>query len=201
MLFRSANSDATSVKRQAKKLATVFPDSKIGVLHGKMKAAEKDQIMTDFAANKIQILVSTTVVEVGVNVPNANMIIIQDAEHYGLAQLHQLRGRVGRGDQPASCYLLTTGEDRPSRRLKEMERSTDGFYLAEVDLKLRGPGEIYGAMQHGDLNLQVANLSDTRLIALASHHAGEFAKHPERLHEHPELASRIKKYQQITTLN
>lgn len=197
----NANSDATSVKRQAKKLATVFPDSKIGVLHGKMKAAEKDQIMTDFAANKIQILVSTTVVEVGVNVPNANMIIIQDAEHYGLAQLHQLRGRVGRGDQPASCYLLTTGEDRPSRRLKEMERSTDGFYLAEVDLKLRGPGEIYGAMQHGDLNLQVANLSDTRLIALASHHAGEFAKHPERLHEHPELASRIKKYQQITTLN
>jgi len=108
---------------------------------------------------------------------------------------------VGRGDQPASCYLLTTGEGRPSRRLKEMERSTDGFYLAEVDLKLRGPGEIYGAMQHGDLNLQVANLSDTQLIALASHHAGEFAKHPERLREHPELASRIKKYQQITTLN
>lgn len=197
----SPSANATSVKRQAKKLAMLFPNVKIGVLHGKMKPAEKDQVMTDFAENKTQLLVSTTVVEVGVNVPNANMIIIQDAEHYGLAQLHQLRGRVGRGDQPASCFLLTTGEGRPSRRLQEMEKSTDGFHLAEVDLKLRGPGEIYGAMQHGDLNLQVANLSDTRLIALASHHASAFAKHPERLQDYPELAARIKKYQQLTTLN
>lgn len=195
-----ANS-ATPVKKQAKKLAELFPQAKVGLLHGKMKPTEKDAIMEDFAKNRIQILVSTTVVEVGVNVPNANMIVIQDAETYGLAQLHQLRGRVGRGDQPASCYLLTTGEGRPSRRLREMEKSTDGFYLAEVDLKLRGPGEIYGAMQHGELNLQVANLSDTRLIAAASQHAASFAKRPERLQDYPELAKRIKKYQQITTLN
>lgn len=194
-------SNATPVKRQAKKLEELFPKYKVGLLHGKMKPDEKDQIMDDFAKNKIQILVSTTVVEVGVNVPNANMIIIQDAEHYGLAQLHQLRGRVGRGDQPASCFLLTTGENVPSRRLREMEKSTDGFYLAEVDLKLRGPGEIYGAMQHGELNLQVASLSDTRLIAQASQHAGKFAKHPEHLQDYPELSRRIKKYQQITTLN
>ncbi len=192
---------ATPVKRQAKKLAELFPQVKVGLLHGKMKADEKDQIMSDFAENKIQILVSTTVVEVGVNVPNANMIIIQDAEHYGLAQLHQLRGRVGRGDQPASCYLLTTGEERPSRRLREMEKSTDGFHLAEVDLKIRGPGEIYGAMQHGELNLQVANLSDTKLIAQASQHASEFAQNPNDLANYPELARRIKKYQQLTTLN
>lgn len=194
-------STATSVKKQAKKLAELFPEAKIGPLHGKMKAVEKNQVMEDFAANKTQILVSTTVVEVGVNVPNANMIIIQDAENYGLAQLHQLRGRVGRGDQPASCFLLTTGEGRPSQRLKELEKSTDGFYLAEVDLKLRGPGEIYGAMQHGELNLQVANLSDTRLIAQASQHAASFAKLPEKLQDYPELATRIKKYQQLTTLN
>lgn len=194
-------STATPVKRQAKKLAELFPKYKVGLLHGKMKPEEKDRVMEEFAQNKTQILVSTTVVEVGVNVPNANMIIIQDAEHYGLAQLHQLRGRVGRGDQPASCFLLTTGENTPSRRLREMEKSTDGFYLAEVDLKLRGPGEIYGAMQHGELNLQVANLSDTRLIAQASQHAGKFAKHPEQLQNYPELAQRIKKYQQITTLN
>ncbi len=192
---------ATPVKRQAKKLQELFPDYQVGLLHGKMKADEKDQIMEDFANNKIQILVSTTVVEVGVNVPNANMIIIQDSENYGLAQLHQLRGRVGRGDQPASCFLLTTGEGKPSRRLKEMEKSTDGFHLAEVDLKIRGPGEIYGAMQHGELNLQVASLTDTKLIAEASHHATEFAKHPENLQNYPELASRIKKYQQLTTLN
>lgn len=197
----STANTATPVKRQAKKLSELFPQVKIGILHGKMKADEKDQVMEDFAENRTQILVSTTVVEVGVNVPNANMIIIQDAETYGLAQLHQLRGRVGRGDQPAECYLLTTGETRPSRRLREMEKSTDGFYLAEVDLKIRGPGEIYGAMQHGELNLQVANLSDTRLIAQASHHAAEFAKHPEDVVKYKELSIRIKKYQQLTTLN
>lgn len=197
----SKTSGATPVKRQAKKLQELFPDYTVGLLHGKMKADEKDQIMEDFAMNKIQILVSTTVVEVGVNVPNANMIIIQDSENYGLAQLHQLRGRVGRGDQSASCFLLTTGEGKPSRRLREMEKSTDGFHLAEVDLKIRGPGEIYGAMQHGELNLQVASLTDTKLIAEASHHATEFAKHPENLQNYPELASRIKKYQQLTTLN
>lgn len=197
---KNANT-ATPVTQQAKKLAQLFPQTKIGILHGKMKPDEKDQIMTRFAENKIQILVSTTVVEVGVNVPNANMIIIQDAEGYGLAQLHQLRGRVGRGDQPASCYLLTTGEGKPSRRLREMEKSTDGFHLAEVDLKIRGPGEIYGSQQHGELNLQVANLTDTRLIAQANHHASEFVKHPETLKSYSELATRIKKYQQLTTLN
>ena len=192
---------ATPVKKQAEKLKKLFPGVQVSMLHGKMKADEKDHIMDDFAKNKIQILVSTTVVEVGVNVPNANMIVIQDAEGYGLAQLHQLRGRVGRGDQPASCFLLTTGEGKPSRRLREMEKSTDGFHLAEVDLKIRGPGEIYGAMQHGELDLQVANLSDTELIAAASHHASEFARNPENLQNYPELASRIRKYQQLTTLN
>lgn len=197
---KNANT-ATPVKKQAKKLAELFPKVNVGILHGKMKPDEKDATMTEFAENKIQILVSTTVVEVGVNVPNANMIIIQDSENYGLAQLHQLRGRVGRGDQPASCFLLTTGEGKPSKRLKEMEKSTDGFHLAEVDLKIRGPGEIYGAQQHGELNLQVANLADTELISKASHHASEFAKNPENLNDYPELAMRIKKYQQLTTLN
>lgn len=192
---------ATPVKKQAKKLTELFPNYTVGLLHGKMKPDEKDAVMNDFAENKIQILVSTTVVEVGVNVPNANMIVIQDAENYGLAQLHQLRGRVGRGDQPASCFLLTTGEGKPSHRLREMEKSTDGFHLAEVDLKIRGPGEIYGSQQHGELNLQVANLSDTELISQASNHAGEFASHPEELKNYPELAQRIRKYQQLTTLN
>lgn len=194
-------SSATPVKKQVKKLQDLFPQVKVEMLHGKMKPEEKDAIMARFAANRIQILVSTTVVEVGVNVPNANMIIIQDAENYGLAQLHQLRGRVGRGDQPARCFLLTTGEGRPSKRLREMEKSTDGFHLAEVDLKIRGPGEIYGSQQHGELNLQVANLNDTTLMAQASHHAGNFAKDPEALKKYPELAARIKKYQQLTTLN
>jgi len=192
---------ATPVKKQVKKLQELFPQVKVGLLHGKMRPEEKDAVMTAFAENQIQILVSTTVVEVGVNVPNANMIVIQDSENYGLAQLHQLRGRVGRGDQPAYCYLLTTGEGKPSKRLREMEKSTDGFHLAEVDLQIRGPGEIYGSMQHGELSLQVANLSDTELIAQASHHAEAFAQHAEQMADYPELAARIKKYQQLTTLN
>lgn len=196
-----ATKPLTSVKHQAQKLAELFPDYRVGLLHGKLSPAEKDQVMSDFAAGRTHILVSTTVVEVGVNVPNANMIIIQDAEHYGLAQLHQLRGRVGRGDQPASCYLLTTGDQPPSRRLRELTKSTDGFYLAEVDLKLRGPGEIYGSLQHGALNLQFATLSDRRLVTAASHHAGEFARSPDQLSAYPELSARIKKYQQLTTLN
>ena len=166
-----------------------------------MPVEEKDQVMADFAAGKIEILVSTTVVEVGVNVPNANLIVIQDADDYGLAQLHQLRGRVGRGDQPAYCFLLIPGEDKPSKRLQELEKSTDGFYLAEVDLKIRGPGEIYGSLQHGALNLEIANLNDSVMIAQASHHASEFARTPENLECFPELSQRIQKYQQLTTLN
>ena len=165
-----------------------------------MKPDEKDRIMQDFADNKIHILVSTTVVEVGVNVPNANLMVIMDAENYGLAQLHQLRGRVGRGHSAAECFLVS-GSDQPSRRLRELEKSTDGFYLAEADLKLRGPGEIYGSLQHGALNLQFASLTDTHLIAAASKAAKEFAKTPEALADYPELATCIKRYQQLTTLN
>ncbi len=197
---KNANT-ATPVKIQAKKLMEIFPKAKIGILHGKMKPDEKDAVMESFARGEIQILVSTTVVEVGVNVPNANMIIIQDSENYGLAQLHQLRGRVGRGDQPASCFLLTTGEGKPSKRLREMEKSTDGFHLAEVDLKIRGPGEIYGAQQHGELNLQIANLTDLELINQAGIHADNFVDQGCQLDDYPELKNRIKKYQQITTLN
>lgn len=190
----------TSVKKQLTKIAQLFPEARVEMLHGRMSADDKDDVMDRFSRGQIDILVSTTVVEVGVDVPNANMIIIQDAENYGLAQLHQLRGRVGRGDQPASCFLLTTSE-KPSRRLREMEKSTDGFHLAEVDLKIRGPGEIYGAMQHGELNLQVANLTDTTVITAASRHAEAFAKHPEDMIQYKELATRIRKYQQLTTLN
>ena len=196
----NGESEAVSVKKQAEKLQKIFPKVKIAFLHGRMKPLEKDQIMQQFADNKIHILVSTTVVEVGVNVPNANLMIIMDAENYGLAQLHQLRGRVGRGQSAAECYLVSNS-DQPSRRLKELEKSTDGFYLAEADLKLRGPGEIYGSLQHGAMNLQFANLSDTRLIAAASKSAKDFIKTPEQFSNYPELMSCIKRYQQLTTLN
>ncbi|MBQ3409987.1 ATP-dependent DNA helicase RecG [Candidatus Saccharibacteria bacterium] len=193
--------ETASVKKQVKKLQELFPKYQIAFLHGRMKQDEKDQIMQDFADNKIHLLVSTTVVEVGVNVPNATLIVIQDAENYGLAQLHQLRGRVGRGQKQSYCYLLTKGENPPSRRLRELEKSTDGFYLAEVDLKLRGPGEIYGNLQHGALDLKIASLSDTHLIAAAGKQATLLASQPENMLQYPELARSIRKYQQLTTLN
>lgn len=193
--------ETISVKTRAKKLAQEFPQAKIEFLHGRMKPAEKDEIMTRFAEGKIDILVSTTVVEVGVDVPNATLIVIENAESYGLAQLHQLRGRVGRGKKASECFLLIPGEHRPSRRLKELERSTDGFHLAEVDLELRGPGEIYGALQHGVLDLKIASFSDTKLIARAQKDVELFLQNPENMVKYKELMTGITNYQQITTLN
>ena len=194
-------SETTSVKARYEKLKQLFPRAKIEFLHGRIKPAEKDRIMTQFANKEIDILVSTTVIEVGVDVPNASLIVIENAEMYGLAQLHQLRGRVGRGSVASYCYLLTSGENRPSKRLQELEKSTDGFHLAEIDLKMRGPGEIYGSLQHGALDLRIATLSDTKLINRAQNDVLKFLKTPENLLKWKELMQGITKYQQITTLN
>ena len=197
----NALAETAGVKSQTTKLREVFPRARVEFLHGRLDAAEKDRIMVAFAAGQIDILVSTTVVEVGVDVPNATLIAIMDADNYGLAQLHQLRGRVGRGQVASTCYLITTGDGRPSRRLKEMQKSNDGFHLAEIDLKMRGPGEIYGALQHGALDLRIATLSDTRTIAAASRQVKEFLREPEALARYPELEQRVHKYQQLTLLN
>ena len=197
----NGGSEVTSVKKRCKRLKEVFPKHRIEFLHGKMKPSEKDEVMERFASGEIDILVSTTVVEVGVDVPNATLMVIENTEAYGLAQLHQLRGRVGRGASEAYCYLLTSGDMAPSRRLRELEKSSDGFHLAEVDLKLRGPGEIYGALQHGALDLRIASLSDTKLIARAQADVMKFLQNPENLVKYKELMGGIKKYQQITTLN
>lgn len=193
--------ETTSVKSRQAKLLKLFPNFRIEFLHGRMKPAEKDEVMERFASGKIDILVSTTVVEVGVNVPNATLMIIEDAENYGLAQLHQLRGRVGRGSEKSYCYLLTGEDKSPSRRLMELEKSTDGFYLAEVDLKLRGPGEIYGSLQHGALDLRIATLTDTKLIHKAQTDVMDFLKSGENMLKYEELRAGISKYQQLTTLN
>jgi ATP-dependent DNA helicase RecG len=193
--------ETTSVKSRYEKLKKLFPDFRIEFLHGRMKPAEKDEIMERFASGKIDILVSTTVVEVGVNVPNATLMVIEDAENYGLAQLHQLRGRVGRGSVKSYCYLITNEDKGPSRRLMELEKSTDGFYLAEVDLKLRGPGEIYGSLQHGALDLRIATLTDTKLIHKAQTDVMDFLKNDGNMLKYEELRAGISKYQQLTTLN
>ena len=157
--------------------------------------------MRQFSKGEIEILVSTTVVEVGVDVPNATVILIEDADRFGLAQLHQLRGRVGRSSFQSYCYLMVSSSKSPSQRLKEVEKSNDGFHLAEVDLKLRGPGEIYGKAQHGELNLQVASLADTKMIARAQKAAKAFVSNGSDLLQYKQLHADVEHYQRLTTLN
>lgn len=196
------DNEIKSVQAEYKKLQnSTFKHRKIGLLHGKLKSDEKDAVMQSFSKGELDILVSTTVVEVGVDVPNATVMIIEDADRFGLSQLHQLRGRVGRSIHQSYCYLVTSSSAKPSVRLKEIEKSNDGFYLAEVDLKLRGPGEIYGRAQHGALNLQIATLADTKLIARAQRAAKSFVSSGADLVQYKELASRVHHYQRLTTLN
>lgn len=194
-------SDLSNVKKESQKIAHQFPNHNVAYLHGRMKPAEKDEIMTLFANGEIDILVSTTVVEVGVNVPNATVMVIADADQYGLSQLHQLRGRVGRGSDASYCYLINSNSDAPTRRLREIERSQDGFYLAEVDLKLRGPGELYGSLQHGALDLRIATITDTKLVHRADGLVKEFIKNGYDMIEYKELNESVRKYQRLTTLN
>ncbi len=194
-------SELKSVEKEVKQIAHRFSNWAVECLHGRMKSVEKDQIMTRFAKNETQILVSTTVVEVGVNVPNATVMAIADADQYGLSQLHQLRGRVGRGSAASYCYLINSDEKAPSRRLREIEQSQDGFHLAEVDLQLRGPGEIYGSLQHGALDLRIATITDTKLVHRADQLVKQFLKQKYNVVEYKELRDSIRKYQRLTTLN
>jgi ATP-dependent DNA helicase RecG len=143
----------------------IFKNLKLGLLHGKMKAKDKEEVLEKFRKGKIDILVATPVVEVGIDIPNATIIIIEASERFGLAQLHQLRGRVGRGDKQSYCLLFTESENPQTlERLRAMEQHNFGAELAELDLKLRGPGEIYGTMQHGRKMLKIASFSDFDLI-------------------------------------
>ena len=196
------DNDKKSVEAEYNKLSkTIFSHRRVGLLHGKLPVEEKAEVMQKFADGELDMLVSTTVVEVGVNVPNATVMLIENADNFGLSQLHQLRGRVGRGKHQSFCHLMMSGHDKPSQRLREIERSQDGFYLAEVDLKLRGPGEIYGKMQHGDLNLKIASLADTALIARAQVEAERFVKEGQDLLQYNHLAHAVSRYQRLTVLN
>jgi ATP-dependent DNA helicase RecG len=178
-----------------------FKHRRVALLHGKMKAAEKNDIMQQFVDRKIDILVSTTVIEVGVDVPNASIMLIEAAERFGLAQIHQLRGRVGRGGYQGYCYLMMSDSKAPGRRLRALESSTDGFKLAELDLQIRGPGAIYGTMQHGALDLRVASLTDSKLIAAARSAAQEFIDREENLLQYPYLNSQVARLSAVTNLN
>lgn len=159
-LVEEGETDLVAAEAYVKQLAQgPLAGYSLGLLHGKMKAKEKEQIMADFAANRLSVLVSTTVVEVGMDVPNAVLMVIENAERFGLAQLHQLRGRVGRGKLASTCILISDAQNEEAvRRLKVMCETTDGFKIADEDLKLRGPGDFFGKRQHGLPELKVANL-------------------------------------------
>ena len=176
MVEESEGLDAENVLDYTEKLKQELPhDIKIEYLHGKMKPKEKNLIMERFAAGEIQVLVSTTVVEVGVNVPNATVMMVENAERFGLAQLHQLRGRVGRGEHQSYCIFMQGNEvQETSKRLEILNKSNDGFYIAEEDLKLRGPGDLFGIRQSGLMEFKIGDIyNDADILKAASEAAGE----------------------------
>ncbi len=185
LVEETEKSDLQNAENLAKKLAEIFPDFRTGLIHGRMKSKLKDEIMSEFVGGEINILVSTTVIEVGVNVPNANIMVIENAERFGLSQLHQLRGRVGRGGEQAYCILLAHGNNEVTKkRMETMCASNDGFYISERDLQLRGPGDFFGTRQHGLPEMRIANLFDDRdILKLAQDAAADI------LSEDPELSS------------
>lgn len=176
MVEESEGLDAENVLDYTQKLKDIFPkDIRIEYLHGKMKPKEKNHVMEKFADGEIQILVSTTVVEVGVNVPNATVMMVENAERFGLAQLHQLRGRVGRGEYQSYCIFMQGNDVKEtSRRLEILNRSNDGFYIAGEDLKLRGPGDLFGIRQSGLMEFKIGDIyNDAEILKTASEAAGE----------------------------
>jgi ATP-dependent DNA helicase RecG len=201
LITDSETSEGKSVEEVYEKLVKAFKNRRVGMLHGQMKSKEKDEQMQKFIAKEYDILVSTTVIEVGVDVPNASIMLIEGAERFGLAQAHQLRGRVGRGAHQSYCFLMLSDSKAPSPRLQALESTTDGFKLAELDLKMRGPGAIYGLSQHGALDLRVASLADTKLIYAARTSAQKFIDSKENLKKYPELEAKVSQLRAITNLN
>ncbi|MDJ0727725.1 MAG: ATP-dependent DNA helicase RecG [Prochloraceae cyanobacterium] len=178
----------------------VFPNFGIGLLHGRMTSAEKDEALNDFRANKTQIIVSTTVIEVGVDVPNATVMLIENAERFGLSQLHQLRGRVGRGSHKSYCFLMTNSKTPDARqRLSVLEQSTDGFFISEMDMRFRGPGEVLGKRQSGLPDFALASLvEDQDILNIARDAAEELIKADLSLESLPELQQELDlRYQKL----
>ncbi|MBQ2669365.1 MAG: ATP-dependent DNA helicase RecG [Clostridia bacterium] len=184
LIEETEKSDLQNAEALAEKLQSVFPNFKVGLMHGRMKPKLKEEIMDEFVRGEIKILVSTTVIEVGVNVPNANIMVIENAERFGLSQLHQLRGRVGRGGDQAYCILFAHGNNEVTKkRMETMTISNDGFYISEQDLKLRGPGDFFGTRQHGLPEMKIANLFEDRDILAVSQMAEK-----KILEEDPDLS-------------
>ena len=205
MVEESEEMEAENVLDYTQKLKENLPsDIRIEYLHGKMKPKEKNRVMESFAVGEIQVLVSTTVVEVGVNVPNATVMMVENAERFGLAQLHQLRGRVGRGEYQSYCIFIQGNQDQISKRLEILNKSNDGFYIAGEDLKLRGPGDLFGIRQSGDMEFRIGDIyNDSTILKEASEAAEEILSlDPELdLEQHRFLRERMENYGQNETEN
>ncbi|MFH1508615.1 MAG: ATP-dependent DNA helicase RecG [bacterium] len=188
-----------SVTAEYEKLSKqVFPQLKIDFLHGRLKKDEKQQKMEEFLKNKINVLVSTSVIEVGVDVPNATVMMIEGADRFGLAQLHQFRGRVGRSEHQSFCFLFTdSASDKTLERLNALQKSNNGFELAEMDLELRGPGEVFGIRQSGLPDLKTATLSDHKLIAITKKEAEKLIAEDAKISKYPLLKAKIKAFTHI----
>lgn len=205
MVEESEGMEAENVLDYTEKLReNLSSDIRIEYLHGKMKAKEKNAVMEAFAQGEIQVLVSTTVVEVGVNVPNATVMMVENAERFGLAQLHQLRGRVGRGEYQSYCIFMQGNQEQVSKRLEILNKSNDGFYIAGEDLKLRGPGDLFGIRQSGDMEFKIGDIyNDSAILTKASEAADEIlALDPELdLEQHRFLKERMGSYGQSEAEN
>jgi len=191
--------DMKAVQEEYTKLSElVFPDLKVGMLHGKMKPKEKIEIMNKFKEGFIDILVSTSVIEVGVDIPNATVMMIENADHFGLAQLHQFRGRIGRGEHQSTCLLFTSGAEKTNnQRLKALVTTDDGFLLAEKDMAIRGPGEFFGTGQSGLPDLAMAALANIELIKKSRAEARLILTEDPNLTNHPQLKQQLLRFQAI----
>ncbi|MGA8040332.1 MAG: helicase-related protein, partial [Acidimicrobiia bacterium] len=194
LVEESLKVEAASATAEYERLSTLLPDLRVGLIHGQLRPVDKETVMTAFRSGDIDVLVATTVIEVGIDVPNATVMVIEDADRFGLSQLHQLRGRVGRGDAPGMCILVADpSTDEGKGRLAAMSSTTDGYRLAEEDLRIRGQGTVFGTKQSGLPDLKLADvLGDIRLLVSARHDAFELVDRDPDLKEHPELAAEVR---------
>ncbi|MGH8914621.1 MAG: ATP-dependent DNA helicase RecG [Acidimicrobiia bacterium] len=185
--------EAASASAEHGRLSALMPDLRVGLIHGQLRPAEKEGVMSAFRAGEIDVLVSTTVIEVGIDVPNATVMVIEDADHFGLSQLHQLRGRVGRGRHPGTCILIADpATQEAEERLAAMEATTDGYVLAHEDLRIRGQGTVFGERQSGMADLRIADIfRDFELLSAARRDAFAIVDHDPGLKDHPELAEEV----------